>query len=314
MRDDYLNLIDGARMPILGLGTWKSKPGEVYSAVREALQAGYRHFDCAAIYQNEKEIGRAFQDATDAAEILREDIWVTSKLWNDSHRPEHVREALERTLSDLRLERLDLYLIHWPVAFKHGVTFPESSDQYLTLDEVPLRETWDALVDLKWEGLIRHVGVSNMGPEWIDHLKDIELPVVNQVECHPHLQQNELLEYCKEHDITMTAYSPLGSTDRENKKDDEPPLMGHPVIEGIAEEIGASTPQVLLAWAMQRGTIVIPKSVTPAHIRSNYAAIQVELTDEHMQKIAELDKGYRYVDGTFFCKGDSPYEVEDIFK
>ncbi len=314
MRDDYLNLIDGARMPIVGLGTWKSKPREVYNAVREAIQVGYRHFDCAAIYQNEKEIGRAFQDATDAAEILREDIWVTSKLWNDSHRPEHVREALERTLSDLRLERLDLYLIHWPVAFKHGVTFPQSNDEYLTLDEVPLRETWDALVDLKWEGKIRHVGVSNMGIEWIEHLKDIELPAVNQVECHPHLQQNELLEYCKEHEILLTAYSPLGSSDRQNRKDDEPPLLSHPVIEEIADDIGASTAQVLLAWAMQRETVVIPKSVTPAHIAANYDAIQLELEDEHMAKIAELDKGYRYVDGSFFCKEGSPYEVEDIFK
>lgn len=314
MREHYLNLIDGTRIPRIGLGTWKSKPGEVYDAVREALAVGYRHFDCAAIYQNEKEVGRAIQDAMDAAEILPEDVWITSKLWNDSHRPEDVKPALERILSDLRLEQLDLFLIHWPVAFKQGVTFPKSADQYLSLDEVPLEETWDAVVDLKYEGLVRQVGVSNMGIERLESLKEIELPVVNQVESHPHLQQKELLEYCNENDIIMTAYSPLGSTDRENRKDDEPPLLDHPVINDIAGSLDVTAAQVLLAWAVQRDTVVIPKSVTPSRIAENYDALHIELEEEHMAAIAELDKGYRYIDGSFFCKDGSPYTVEDIFK
>jgi alcohol dehydrogenase (NADP+) len=309
-----LSLRDQTQMPAFGLGTWKSKPGEVYDAVRAALELGYRHLDCAAIYGNEDEVGRAISDAIAAGHVSRQDLWVTSKLWNDSHRPEHVEPALRQTLSDLRVEYLDLYLIHWPIAFAHGVEFPQSRDEYLTLEEVPLEATWEAMQQVEQAGLTRQIGVSNMGPERIAALSQAgRAPAVNQVECHPHLQQRELLAFCDERDIVLTAYSPLGSTDRVHRKEDEPPLLEHPTICQIASGLDATAAQVLIAWALARDTSVIPKSVNRGRIAENLASLELELADEHMDAIAELDKGYRYLDGEFFAGEGSPYEASEIW-
>lgn len=309
-----LLLRDGTAMPALGLGTWKSAPDEVYSAVRTSLEVGYRHIDCAAIYGNEHEVGRAIDDAVGAGDVSREELWITSKLWNDSHRPKHVRPALQNTLSDLRLDYVDLYLIHWPIAFRPGIEFPESGDQFATLDEFPLEATWEAMLEMKEAGLARQVGVSNMGPVRIDALSAVgQTPAVDQVECHPHLQQVELLRYCAERDIVVTAYSPLGSGDRTHRRDDEPPLLDHPTIIDIADEQGATGAQVLIAWALARDTSVIPKSAHPGRIAENFASLDVELTDRQMETIASLDKGYRYLDGEVFARGDSPYVADEIW-
>lgn len=311
----YLTLRDGTEMPAFGLGTWQAKPGEVYDAVRFALQQGYRHVDCAAVYGNEREVGRAINDELGAGGVTRSSLWVTSKLWNDSHRPRHVQPALEKTLSDLGLDYLDLYLIHWPIAFRKGVDFPERGDEFLTLDEVPLEATWEAMQEVKSAGLTRQLGVSNMGPERIGALAGVgETPAVDQVECHPHLQQRELLDFCTERKIALTAYSPLGSPGREHRKGDEPPLLDHPTIIDIASDLDASPAQVLIAWALARQTAVIPKSVTPRYIEENIAALKLELSDDHLNAIAGMDKGYRYLDGEFFARGDSPYVAEEIWR
>lgn len=310
----WLTLRDETKMPALGLGTWKSKPGEVYDAVRAAIEIGYRHLDCAWIYGNEHEVGRAIEDAIDAGEVERDELWVTSKLWNDAHLPEHVEPAIEETLDNLRLDYLDLYLIHWPIAFRRGTEFPEGPDDFVTLDEAPLEETWKAMSELKEKGLTRQIGLSNMGPERIEKLSEVgQPPAVLQVESHPHLQQRDLLDFCDERDIVFTAYSPLGSTDRQNRRPDEPPLLEHEAIRDIADEVDASPAQVLIAWALERGTSTIPKSVTRSHIADNFAALGVELSDEHMERIAQLDKGYRYLHGEFFCGEDSPYEADEIW-
>ncbi len=313
---DYktMTLHTGAKMPAFGLGTWLSDPGKVYDAVRGALELGYRHIDCAAIYGQEDEVGRGIADAIAAGDIARDELWVTSKLWNDSHRPEHVRPAIEKTLRDLRLDYLDLYLIHWPIAFRHGVSFPKSRQDFLTLDEVPLEATWEAMNELVDAELTRHVGLSNMGPERIGALSEaVEAPAVVQVESHPHLQQRELLAYCNAHDIRMTAYSPLGSPGRQNRASDEPPLLEHPTITAIADQVDATPAQVLIAWAMQRGTISIPKSTNRGRIEQNMGALDVDLSDEHMANIAELDKGYRLLDGEFFAGENSPYVASEIW-
>lgn len=311
----HLELHDGGSMPAFGLGTWKSKPGEVYDAVRVAIEIGYTHVDCAAIYGNEEEVGRAIEDAIKAGDAVREDLWITSKLWNDSHLREHVEPALQKTLEDLRLDYLDLYLIHWPVAFAPDTNFPRGREGFLTLEEAPLEATWEAMLAVRDKGMAKHVGVSNMGPERIAALTTVgERPTVNQVECHPHLQQRELLEFQKKNGIAMTAYSPLGSTDRQNRKADEPPLLEHPTIEKIAEAHGVTTAQVLIAWAIERDTVVIPKSTNPGRIEQNLrGATKVSLNRGDMEMIAGLDKGYRYIDGTFFAGDNSPYEAEEIW-
>jgi alcohol dehydrogenase (NADP+) len=302
---------NGDEMPMLGLGTWKSAPGDAYEAVKTALDAGYRHVDCAAIYKNEPEVGEALTESLDAGVADRDDVWVTSKLWNDAHAPEHVRPALEQTLDDLQLDALDLYLVHWPVAFERGVDYPESTDEFVSLDEIPLTETWAAMEDLKAEGLVRHIGVSNFNIPKLQLLIDAGRvkPEMNQIELHPYLQQPEMLSFAADEGIPLTAYSPLGSRDRpeEMKAEDEPVLLENPTIYEIAERHDATPAQVLISWALHRDTVVIPKSTTPAHIRENLAATELELTDDDMEAIAALDQGYRYVSVEDWTIEGSPY-------
>ena len=304
-------------MPRIGLGTWKSAPGEVGAAVREALRLGYRHVDCAKIYGNEAEIGAALADSMRNGDVKREQLWITSKLWNDAHAPEHVRPALEATLRDLRLEHLDLYLIHWPVALRHGTLGPETAADFLSLEERPLADTWAAMVRLREAGLCRHVGVSNFSRVKVRGLIDAGLPTpeVNQVELHPYLQQRELLAFCADHGIDVTAYSPLGSRDRPDtlKAANEPVLLEDPAIAEIANRHGATPAQVLLAWGVQRGTAVIPKSVNPVRLRENLAAASLALSDADMQTVASLDRHRRYVDGTFWVREGGPYTVAGIW-
>lgn len=304
-----LTLRTGLEMPALGLGTWKSEPQEVYRAVRSAIEVGYRHIDCAAIYQNEEEVGRALSDAVEAGDVRRQDLWITSKLWNDSHAPEQVRPALEASLSKLRLDYLDLYLIHWPVALKHGTELPRGPEDFIQLSEIPLESTWSAMLKVSEEGLARGVGVSNFSQTKVEQVRDAtgETPAVNQIELHPYLQQTKLLEACKRLGVVVTAYSPLGSPDSAQMlgRDDDVLLLEHPVIADIADVHGATPGQILIAWALARGTAVIPKSVHPHRIAENWAAREVELTEEDMAAIAALDTHQRKVDGRFWFVGET---------
>lgn len=303
-------------MPVLGLGTWKSKPGEVAAAVRTALEAGYRHVDCAPIYGNENEVGEGLAAAFEG-DLSRDDVWVTSKLWCDSQRPEHVVPALRKTLSDLGLDHLDLYLIHWPVAYEKGVTFPTRAEHFISREELPVEETWGALERAVEGGLCRHIGVSNFGAPLVEQLlRSSQIrPEVLQVELHPHLQQRDLLGFCRDHDVFVTAYSPLGSPDRpaRMKAESEPSLLDNDVIRDIAGRHDASPAQVLIRWAIQRGTSVIPKSVDSRRIRENLAAADLELSDDDMARIAQLDRGFRYIDGKTWEVDGGPYSAEAIF-
>lgn len=308
---------NGDSMPALGLGTWKSDPGEVYKAVKEAIRIGYRHIDCAPIYGNEAEVGQALDESLKEGAVARERLWVTSKLWNDAHAPENVRSAVEKTLQDLRLSHLDLLLIHWPVALRHGVVFPKSGEDFVSLDDLPILQTWAAMETLVDEGICRHIGVSNFSVAKLDGLTGSARmkPEMNQIELHPYLQQPSMMDYCRTKGILLTAYSPLGSVDRPSalKAEDEPVLLEDAVIGRIAERRGATPAQVLIAWALHRNTAVIPKSVHPERMRENLAAADLSLTSEDLQEIADLDRHRRYVDGSFWTMGGSPYTLENLW-
>ncbi len=310
-------LPEGGVIPALGLGTWKSAPGKVTMAVEEAITAGYRHIDCAPIYGNEPEVGAAVAKAIAAKTVSRQDLWLTSKLWNNAHDPDLVQSALEKTLVDLQVDYLDLYLIHWPVLFRSDIMFARRGDEYLPLDRIPIIDTWQALEACVAKGLTRYIGVCNFSIKKLDDLyrKAIIRPVNNQIELHPYLQQQEMVEYCRSNNILLTAYAPLGSGDRPKgmKKSDEPSLLDNPVIQRVAARHKASPGQVLLSWGLARKTVVIPKSVNPQRIRENLAATGLVLDAGDLEEIATLERGYRFVDGSFFQPPGSPYTQKELW-
>jgi alcohol dehydrogenase (NADP+) len=313
----YLNFRNGDQMPAIGLGTWKAAPGDVYKAVREAIKIGYRHFDCAHIYGNEDEIGTAFADAFKAGEIKREELWVTSKLWNNSHRKDQVEPALKVTLKNLQLDYLDLYLIHWPVALQEGIGFPASPADFIPIDQLPLTVTWSGMETVAKKGLTKHIGVSNFN---IKNLKVISegatiIPEANQLELHPYLQQNELLDYCKKNEIVVTGYSPLGSSDRPARliKESDPTILENEVIKKIAAEKNCSPAQILLSWAVTRGTSAIPKSVNPKRLKENLESAAIELSTADLKSIADLDLNFRYINGETWASPGSPYSLDYLW-
>ena len=313
-------------MPAIGLGTWKADPGVVGAAVQSALHMGYRHIDCAYIYGNEAEIGSAlstvFAADTSSTSIPRKDVFITSKLWNTEHAPAAVEPALRQSLQNLQLDYLDLYLMHWPVAMTVDEEDPTKNTVFgskmQSLEERPLLDTWKAMEALVDKGLVKDIGVSNFSKHKLQALIDKcrIRPSVNQVELHPYLQQTkELKDFCDQEGIHLTAYSPLGSSDRapSMKGANEIPILEDATIAAVAKKHQATPAQVLIAWAVQRGTSAIPKSVSPERQLQNLESIKVQLDEEDMEQIRQLDANARYVDGSFWCQGDSPYTLENLW-
>ncbi|CAH2062483.1 unnamed protein product, partial [Iphiclides podalirius] len=289
---------NGLECPIIGIGTWKSKPGEVTQAVKDAIDIGYRHIDCAYVYGNEKEVGDAITAKIKEGVVKREDLFITSKLWNTFHRPDLVRGALLETLKNLNLEYVDLYLIHWPQAYKEGGDlFPTDESGKIQFSDVDYVDTWKALEPLQKEGLARSLGVSNFNSKQLARLLEHATikPVTNQVECHPYLTQTRLKQFCEGHGVTITAYSPLGSPDRPWAKPDEPLLLEDPKLAAIAQRLGKTVAQVLIRYQVDRGNVVIPKSVNRSRIESNFRVLDFQLSDEELRLIDSFDRNGRFV-------------------
>src|ERR1700690_1354260 len=268
LRTTRMPLSHGAgQIPVLGFGTLIPDAAATISATRDALEAGFRHFDCAERYRNEREVGEALQAGLAAGGIAREDIFVTTKLWNTNHRPERVKPAFEASLNRLGLNYLDLYLIHTPFAFQPGdEQDPRDQNGNVIYDRgVTLLDTWRAMETLLDHGKCRAIGLSDIG---LDELKLIYeaariKPAVVQVESHPYLPETELLEFCKEKGIVLLAFAPLGHGTRPGPLED-------PVITAIAARVGKTPAQVLLAWAVQRGTALLTTPRTAARARENF--------------------------------------------
>jgi 2,5-diketo-D-gluconate reductase A len=259
-------LSSGNKIPQFGFGVFLVKPEDTAQAVTAALHAGYRHIDTAEMYGNEKEVGEAIE----ASSVSRADVFVTSKLGNDSHEPDDVRKAFDRSLDALGFGYLDMFLIHWPLPTRYGGDFVA---------------TWRALEDLYRDGRVRTIGVSNFQAHHLRRLhQECEIPpAVNQIEVHPYLTQDDLRSFCAEHQIAVEAWSPIGRGR----------VLSDPEVVTIARDAGKTPAQVVLRWHIQRGDIVFPKSITPARIRENIDIFDFELTAEQLETISALNRNQR---------------------
>lgn len=297
-------MIGGPELPSVGLGTMGITDG---GAIRTAIDAGYRLIDCAPVYFNEVLVGDAIAETFEAGSVRREDLFVTSKLASPFHRREHVELALRKTLTDLRLDYLDLFLVHWPVSFKNVEIDPnvrgwvnediDESDGGKNIDpSVSIHETWKAMEDLVDKGRVRHIGVSNF-PVALLHelLSNCRIkPAVNQVEMHPYLQQQKLINYCSKRGVKVQAYSPLGTPGY--KEGNEPTVLSDTVLREMAAAKGVTAAQLCLSWALRRGTSLIAKSSSAERQKENLRVLQspVDLSEGEINAISAIDRGYRF--------------------
>lgn len=302
--------------PPVGLGLWKVPNDAAANLVQTAIGLGYRHLDCACDYGNEREVGSGIHAALSSRVCRRDELWVTSKLWNTYHAPKHVRPALERSLRDLGLDYLNLYLIHFPIA-QEFVPFetryppgwfldPAAPKPGMKFARVPLAETWGAMEELIGAGLVRHIGVCNYGTALLRDLLSYARirPAVLQIELHPFLTQEKLVRFARESGLAVTAFSPLGAQSYYSIGMAEPAesVFDHHTIRDIAWLHGRSPAQIVLRWAIQRGTSVVPKTTRPERLRENLALHDFELSAEEMAAISALNRNRRFNDPGVFAE------------
>ncbi|KAJ1880484.1 hypothetical protein LPJ57_002227 [Coemansia sp. RSA 486] len=290
-----IKLNNGVLMPEIGLGTWKAdEEGILYQTIKTAVDLGYRHIDCAKIYGNQTEIGRALKEVA----VPRKELFIVSKIWQNRHRPELVAGALDEILNELQLEYLDLLLIHWPFAMKADKNaMPQTAND---LEDVPIMDTWKAMEALVDNGKVRAIGVSNFNKDILEKMlpQCRIVPAVNQVEIHPYNQSPELVKFCQANGITVTGYCPLGGSKISVMDDD--------FIKRVAEAHACTPAQVALSWALARGIVVIPKSTNELRLKQNLQ--KVTLTSDEMRMFGKIQNHERKVD-----PGRDLKELEWIF-
>ncbi|XP_043713423.1 NADP-dependent D-sorbitol-6-phosphate dehydrogenase-like [Telopea speciosissima] len=293
-----ITLNNGFKMPVVGLGVWRMEGKSIKDLLTSAIKIGYRHFDCAADYKNEAEVGEALKEAFQTGLVKREDIFITTKLWNSDHG--HVLEACKDSMKKLQLEYLDLYLVHFPVATKHtGVGTTDSAlseDGVLDIDTtISLETTWHAMEELVSLGLVRSIGISNydifLTRDCLAYSK--VKPAVNQIETHPYFQRECLVKFCQKYGICVTAHTPIGGAAANTELFGSVSCLDDPALKGLAEKYKKTVAQVILQWGIQRNTVVIPKSSKVERLQENFEVLDFELTKEDMELIKSLDRKYR---------------------
>lgn len=295
-------------MPIVGLGTYDMYADECYSAVLSAIEVGYRHFDCASRYLNQAEIGRAFEHAFNNG-YRREEFFITSKAWTSEYR--NIRAACLKALEDLKVEYLDLYMIHWPFA---TVDKGDLATTEIEIDYMPMHEVYREFEKLYDEGLIKNIGISNFNPGMIlDVLSYARVkPSVFQGEIHPYNSSSFLVNFCHKHDIQVVGYGSMGGLQWQGSCT-YPVLTEHPLTQQLANKYGKSTAQILLSWAVSRNVIVIPKSRSKERQLENLQSVEFEMEKEDVEAITRLNKNYRYYSKQWDSLGVRFFEDDDVF-
>jgi len=291
-----LKLNSGHSIPQLGLGTWLSKPGEVGEAVKMALEIGYRHIDCAMSYGNQEEIGNVFSSAFGGGKIKREDVFITSKIWNTFHTYEKATAAIDIMLKELQISYLDLCLIHWPQGYlEDNGLFPKDANGKIINANTDYLDTWKAMENAVEAGKVRSIGVSNFNVKQIQRIFEHGTikPAVLQIEAHPYFSQNNLLQFCKKHGVIVTAFSPLANNAHMFRKEGQPNLLEEKIVLDIAGKHKKTPAQVVIRWAVQRETVAIPKSTRRVRLEENFQVYDFQLSAADVSSIDGLDRNWR---------------------